>query len=808
MSSSVFLSNVDDYFAPSQACVNPLFAGGGKAEGEKKEEVNKKKAGNANVVIPRQHRIRQRRQQPQQEQQQSVVVNGGDEKANATAGSSVSSYVSESLPPPANSTAINTTVVNNITMKNAMNTETHMDNVDPVVKASIADCLACSGCVTTAETVLLEEKHSLDLLRQRFAVHPSSSSNANYSNHFLLQQPMVMTISPAAWADLARHLDLSSSSSTSSSSSSTNNHHHIDVMQRQWTTLLDQTFTGLALVLDGNVPLQWSLLQAAQEFCQRHHRSHHGHHASSSSSSLPLLVSSSCPAVVCLVEKSIHQAVPHLSTTKSAMSMAGAYLRNTAAAATASTLLSLSSSSRHDDAINHDDTMEWKGESKSLSSSFFHVAVMPCHDKKLEASRASSAAAAATTALSTTDNMLPPDTDLVITTSECLQLLQEAQALRLLKAETPNKDMMSSTTPLDDSNNDSSGSSSSLYKVLLSCSPAPFIATNDEESGDAQSFLSRLDAAVAAARNATTKTVTTLITVASSSSPCSSDAVTEQTSTSSSSSAPFVYGSGGYADYIFRYACRELYGFHIGCSVNPWKLVEMLGTTAAAPAASQALRNRKSVRVAASQQRNRQRDYYQAILYQHTGTGEYSLDNKNSDNNEYEPVLKFAIAYGMQTLQRVLKPFHDASDTKQQHQQKHAFYDYIEAMACPSGCLNGGGQLPLTATSTTKSQSIATTSSTTNNNAATAIIAARETPTQTRQRVQMTLSHFVQPSPNISTQPPFAADEPSSSSCSSVSSAILSRIPVKRRHATYHAVAPLQLSMGAAAGVAVQDIQW
>ena len=47
-------------------------------------------------------------------------------------------------------------------------------------------------------------------------------------------------------------------------------------------------------------------------------------------------------------------------------------------------------------------------------------------------------------------------------------------------------------------------------------------------------------------------------------------------------------------------------------------------------------------------------------------------------------MLRFALTYGfrnIQTLLRKLKP-------------GLSQYDYVEVMACPSGCVNGGGQLP------------------------------------------------------------------------------------------------------------------
>ena len=55
-------------------------------------------------------------------------------------------------------------------------------------------------------------------------------------------------------------------------------------------------------------------------------------------------------------------------------------------------------------------------------------------------------------------------------------------------------------------------------------------------------------------------------------------------------------------------------------------------------------------------------------------------------------VLKFARAYGFRSIQAVVR----------QMKRKKCKYDYIEIMACPSGCLNGGGQLRGSNSSETK----------------------------------------------------------------------------------------------------------
>ena len=56
----------------------------------------------------------------------------------------------------------------------------------------------------------------------------------------------------------------------------------------------------------------------------------------------------------------------------------------------------------------------------------------------------------------------------------------------------------------------------------------------------------------------------------------------------------------------------------------------------------------------------------------------------------WQVVLRFALAYGFRNIQKVMR------DLK----RSRVDYDYVEVMACPSGCLNGGGQAkPLTPSS-------------------------------------------------------------------------------------------------------------
>jgi iron only hydrogenase large subunit-like protein len=46
-------------------------------------------------------------------------------------------------------------------------------------------------------------------------------------------------------------------------------------------------------------------------------------------------------------------------------------------------------------------------------------------------------------------------------------------------------------------------------------------------------------------------------------------------------------------------------------------------------------------------------------------------------------VMKFAAAYGFRNIQNLVRNI----------KLKKCDYDYVEIMACPGGCLNGGGQI-------------------------------------------------------------------------------------------------------------------
>lgn len=70
---------------------------------------------------------------------------------------------------------------------------------------------------------------------------------------------------------------------------------------------------------------------------------------------------------------------------------------------------------------------------------------------------------------------------------------------------------------------------------------------------------------------------------------------------------------------------------------------------------------------------------------------------KNADFTEYtlkssegKPLLRFASAYGFRNIQNVVRKV----------KNNKCAYHFVEVMACPGGCINGGGQIPVPAEET------------------------------------------------------------------------------------------------------------
>jgi iron only hydrogenase large subunit-like protein len=644
-SSSVTLDNVDDYLAPSQACVNPAFQPSTKIN-EGDDNSNSKKDDDAKTslkqespvvgIVPRRRRRIVRKN-----------VISTDEKSLSSSSSSSSSFP-----------------INPITNKK----EEEQNKNKDVVKASMADCLACSGCVTTAETVMMEERHSLNSLRERLKSSSSSSSNGGGDRAF-----RVVTISPNSWADICRHWNLTTKQHQQTSQNLNDDDDDDDddddgnYYFSRFTTLLSKILY-VNMVVDGNVPLQWTWIDEAKEFCQVYKENQEkinmaGNNNASSAvieknsprllpsmaidssktlyynsdgtsvtrdnSSRPTpnlpLISGSCPALVCLVEKTLTNLVPHLSQSISPMSMVGMILKDDDNDNSTN-----ANNNDNNDKLNiDDDSMK-----KNKSTNWDHWAIMPCHDKKLEASRK--------------DFIYSKEqvVDLVISTQECVELVEEW--ITSQQQQPMDQDQDQDQTQLKQllTNRDI------VVRYLESVSPSD-VSTTILEPKDLLEKSSY-------ATDQLPLLVTTPPLIAR------SDIITTTTAAAAVDTSPLQkqmsFSSGGHANFIFLYAVKKLFGCTLVLDqggVN-WK------------AASLAMKNVRSARLGKLMKQH----YYEVKLYHHPD-GSYSTDpfivvgdgggstmSSSSESKQLSPpVLHFAIAHGMQTMQRALKQVAERSTT-------------------------------------------------------------------------------------------------------------------------------------------------
>ncbi|XP_025987991.1 probable cytosolic Fe-S cluster assembly factor AGAP009023 isoform X2 [Solenopsis invicta] len=196
------------------------------------------------------------------------------------------------------------------------------------VEITLTDCLACSGCITSAESVLVTQQSREELLRvfqEKVAQQNIGSTDSKYIIVSLSVQPVL---------SLAQRYELT---------------------PEQALSKLAGFFyrLGADAVLDMTMADDFVLLEAAKEFVERYKASKEG-----MKNQLPML-SSSCPGWVCYAEKTHGNFIlPHISVTKSPQQIMGSLVKYHLAE-----IIGLS------------------------PEQIYHVTVMPCYDKKLEASR-------------------------------------------------------------------------------------------------------------------------------------------------------------------------------------------------------------------------------------------------------------------------------------------------------------------------------------------------------------------------------------------------------------------------------------
>ena len=228
-------------------------------------------------------------------------------------------------------------------------TEDKVQASNPVpVGISLTDCLACSGCVTSAEAVLISlQSHTevlntldtyptLDVRIPHSVGHDSTNGTQRSSDARLF----VASVSPQVRASLAATYAIS---------------------EKQAGYMIEQFLSGaqglksggqhgsfFAHVVDTNRMREACLVLGSDEVTQS---------LQSNSQPGPILTSA-CPGWICYAEKTHPHVLPHLSKLKSPQALTGTMLKS---------ILSK--------------------KYNIHPSQIWHLALMPCFDKKLEASR-------------------------------------------------------------------------------------------------------------------------------------------------------------------------------------------------------------------------------------------------------------------------------------------------------------------------------------------------------------------------------------------------------------------------------------
>ncbi|KAJ6446066.1 putative U3 small nucleolar RNA-associated protein 18 [Purpureocillium lavendulum] len=262
---------------------------------------------------------------------------------------------------------------------------------------SLTDCLACSGCVTSAEAVLVSLQSHAEVLATLDAapalrVVPDPTSASGFSVAGLEHDDarlFVASVSPQTKASLA--------AACGGLVSAADAGRMVEALLRGDAGLAGggKFNNGFAWVLDTNVAREATLVLGADEVL--------GSSSPSSSSSAPPtpspstparpILASSCPGWVCYAEKTHPHVLPHLSRVKSPQALMGTLVKTAL--------------------------------SRALGippSRIWHLAVMPCFDKKLEASREELTDGAWAGGAGTGGGVR--DVDCVITSKEVLMLAE------------------------------------------------------------------------------------------------------------------------------------------------------------------------------------------------------------------------------------------------------------------------------------------------------------------------------------------------------------------------------------------------
>ena len=230
----------------------------------------------------------------------------------------------------------------------------------PPAQISLTDCLACSGCVTSAEAVLVSLQSHNEVLANLNA-HP--------------EKLFVALISPQSKASLATAYGVSADVAG----------HMIERLLCSPEGICGEG-RGFDFVLDTDAAREVAVRFAAEEVVTAMHGSRDGVHGRK----MPILASA-CPGFVCYLESTQPALIPHLSSLKSPQAILGTAVKS----------------------LLYRDV-------KDGVKGIYVVGVMPCFDKKLEGAREELTSGA----WIEEGEEAVRDVDCVITTRELISLAQ------------------------------------------------------------------------------------------------------------------------------------------------------------------------------------------------------------------------------------------------------------------------------------------------------------------------------------------------------------------------------------------------
>lgn len=380
-------------------------------------------------------------------------------------------------------------------------------DMDPVT-ISLNDCLACSGCITSAESVLVSQQTYQQLLVVLDANREATAAGLSRP------QRVIVSVSPQSRTALAARLGLDS-----------------EETMRLLTAFLKSL--GVDHVFDTVLARDVSLYECGREFVDRRERIA----VDPAADKLPLICGA-CPGWICYAEKTQPQLIPHLSRVKSPQQIMGTLVKHFFYA---------------------------KVLQQSVAPShIFHATIMPCYDKKLEASRPEFF----------DETFQTRDVDCVIATSELLAMIEERCGLAAFATT-----ILSPNVPLLDD---------ALSLV----------------SADGRQLVNHGGS-----------------------------------------------GAGGYLEHVMRFAAKRLFNVDFVFGEDGHLVLSSF--------------HEATHQLVIQTQRNA--DYQDYVLME-SASGRV--------------LLRFAKVYGFRNVQTLVRKI----------KSRRLEYDYVEVMACPGACLNGGGQ--------------------------------------------------------------------------------------------------------------------